>query len=95
MLDMIHVTARWIIGCLSSLQGYEGSLIKLTSKQVSFHHYCFLMFAEMAKKTDFSMWFVQVLIMNVLMFSLTYRLFLLYKNILVKFDKHKMSIMYV
>lgn len=34
MPDFLHVIPRWIIGYLSSLQGYEGSLIKLTSKQV-------------------------------------------------------------
>lgn len=34
MPDFLHVTPGWIIGYLSSLQGYEGSLIKLTSKQV-------------------------------------------------------------
>lgn len=34
MLDFLHVTPGWIIGYLFSLQGYEGSLIKLTSKQV-------------------------------------------------------------
>lgn len=35
MFDFLHVTG-WIIGHLSSPQGYEGSLIKLTSKQVRF-----------------------------------------------------------
>lgn len=34
MPDFLHVTPGWIIGYLSFLQGYEGSLIKLTSKQV-------------------------------------------------------------
>lgn len=41
MLDFLHVTPGWIIGYLSSPQGYEGSLIKLTSKQVRFLHHCF------------------------------------------------------
>lgn len=41
MLDFLHVTPGWIIGYLSSLQGYEGSLIKLTSKQVRCLHHCF------------------------------------------------------
>lgn len=41
MLDFLHVTPGWIIGYLSSPQGYEGSLIKLTSKQVRCLHHCF------------------------------------------------------